>query len=860
MLETIDLSCLSAFKHIYTDTNGLAETWDDRMEHASPIAEVIWAIFSLLLIALAILVFSKKTRLPFTVVLVLMGVALAELHDIYPAQLELLEQLTISPDLILFVFLPTLIFESSYNLDARQLRHNLAPILTLAVPGLLISTGLIGLIVWVVTDIPLTAALLLGAILSATDPVAVIALFRQVGAPGRLTTLVEGESLFNDATSIVIAKILVGILAAGMVSGEALTQGVADFFILFIGGVVVGTALGYMAGKIIGWVESEPFVEIGLTTALAYLSFLLAEEVLHVSGVMATVAAGLTLGTWGRIRISSSVRIYLEHFWELMAFIANALLFLLVGMKVDFSALLGAWDLLAWVLLAMMLARAAIMFTLIPLVGRLPGSRPIGMNYKFVMFWGGLRGAIALAIVLSLPEFEHSDLFVALVMGAVLFTLVVQGLSIEPLMRYLGLDAPPLADQVSFLERDLISKQRAIERLPELQKGGVFSSRIARKLTLECGRAIEEAHRSIQTLRDSQMSQAQETNLLYLRALTEEKAAYTEMYEKGHLSEGSYRELILVLNMQIDALRYTGAFQHVHSHRFHRMLEQGFYRLAEYARWLGPIAERMHMSRIVRDYEQVWGHYQGSGHVLVSLDELAKLQSIPADIVDHVREKYQGWNKLSAEQLQKVSEQFPEFATLMQERFGKRLILLAELEATEEQAERGMLPKGIAESMAADVSKQIAALRGQPVQHLQDDPLVLLKKVPLFAELDAPALQLIAALVHPTTLSENEYLIRQGKVSDALFLVSRGVIRFTREEDGVRHDLGTLMAGEFFGERALMGHGTKDAGVITLTPCRLFSLQRERLEALLDGQPQLRAVLQQRDKVLREVYRGRSEE
>lgn len=826
------------------------------MEHASQVAEVIWAIFSLLLIALAILVFARRTRLPFTVVLVLVGIALAELHSHYPAQLEILEQLTISPDLILLVFLPTLIFESSYNLDARQLRHNLAPILTLAVPGLLISTGLIGLIVWLATDIPFIAALLLGAILSATDPVAVIALFRQIGAPGRLTTLVEGESLFNDATSIVIAKILVGILAAGMVSGTAITQGVADFFILFIGGVITGAALGYITGKIIGWVESEPFVEIGLTTALAYLSFLIAEELLHVSGVMATVAAGLTLGTWGRIRISASVRVYLEHFWELMAFIANALLFLLVGMKVELGALLGAWDLLIWVILAMMLARAAIMFSLIPMVGRLPGSSPIGMPYKFVMFWGGLRGAIALAIVLSLPEFEHSDLFLALVMGAVLFTLLVQGLSIEPLMHRLGLDIPPLADQVSFLERDLVSKQRAIERLPELQKGGIFSSRIARQLILECDQAIEEARKSIQLLRNNQMDQTQETNLLYLRALIEEKSVYTEMYEKGHLSEGSFRELFLVLNMQIDALRYTGAFQHVHSHRFRRMLEQGFYNLTEHANWLGPIAEKMRMSRIVRDYEQVWGHYQGSGHVLVSLDELAQLQSIPAEIVSQVREKYQSWNRLSAKQLQQVSEQFPEFATLMQERFGKRLILLAELEATEEQAERGMLPRGIAESMAADVSRQIAALRGQPVQQLEDDPILLLKKVPLFAELDDTSLEQIAKLAQPITLSENEYLIRQGKVSDALFLVSRGVIQFTRDVEGITHDMGTLMGGEFFGERALMGHGIKDAGVITITPCRLFSLQRERLETLLAEQPRLKRSLQERDSALRKSFEG----
>ncbi|MGD8913171.1 MAG: cation:proton antiporter [Candidatus Thiodiazotropha sp.] len=824
------------------------------MEHVSQVADVVWEIFSLLLIALVILVFAKKTRLPFTVLLVLAGIGLAELQKGYPEQLRVLQQLSISPDLILYVFLPTLIFESSYNLDARELKQNIAPILTLAVPGLLISTGLIGLIIWQVTSIPLIAALLLGAILSATDPVAVIALFKQVGAPERLTVLVEGESLFNDATSIVIAKILLGILLAGTLSGDTFSHGIDEFITLFIGGIGVGVALGYLTSKIIGWVESEPFVEIGLTTALAYLSFLFAEEVLHVSGIMATVGAGLTLGTWGRIRISSSVRVYLEHFWELMAFIANALLFLLLGMTVDFSALLGSWDLLIWVVFAMLLARAAIMFGLIPLVGRLPGSRPIGTNYKFIMFWGGLRGAIALAIVLSLPSFEHSELFVALVMGAVLFSLLVQGLSIEPLMHRLGLDIPPLADQVSILEHDLVSKQRAIQRLPELQRGGIFSSRIARRLTLECAEDIDQIREAMQTLREEEMTEDQETSLLYLRALAEERAIYTEMYEKGHLSEGSFRELTLVLNMQIDALRHSGAFQHIHSHRFRRRLETTFYHLAGYAAWLEPLTERMRMARIVRDYEQVWGHYRASGHVLAVLEELAKLQSIPEEVMNKVRTKYQSWNKLATEQLQQVSEHFPEFATLMQERFGQRIILLADLETIEEQADKGMLPKGVAESMATDVARQIAALRGQPVQHLQDDPLALLKLVPLFAELDKASLGLLGDLLHPITLSDNQYLARQGKISDALYLISRGVIRFTQEEEGVSHDYGTLMAGEFFGEKALMGYGSKDASVITVTPCRLFTLQRKQLQELLEEHPALDEKLKARDQVLRASY------
>ena len=827
------------------------------MDHASYVADVVWGIFTLLLIAIAILLLARRIRLPFTVLLVPVGIGLNWLHAQMPAALTMLEQLTISPDLILYVFLPTLLFESSYNIDARRLRHNLVPILILAVPGLMLSTGLIGLIVWLATGIPLPAALLLGAILSATDPVAVVALFGQIGASERLTTLVEGESLFNDATAIVLAKILIAILAAGAVSGDMLISGVGEFFVLFFGGMIVGVTLGYITGTIIGWVESEPFVEIGLTTALAYLSFLLAEQVFHVSGVMATVGAGLTIGTWGRIRISSSVRVYLEHFWGMLAFVANALLFLMVGMMVDLNALWASMDILVWVLAAMLLARAVILFGLSPLIGRLPGTQPIGMAFQSVMFWGGLRGAVSLALVLSLSDFEYSELFVALVTGAVLFTLFVQGLTIEPLMHRLGLDVPPLSDRVSFLEHTMAARLHARERLPKLQQGGMFSSRVAQRLMMECDQSIEKAKHDIQRLRLTKMNSSQEVNLLYMRALTEEKAVYSEMYLNGHLSEGSFRELELVLNLQIDALRYHGVFEHVHSHRTRRMLEQAFYRIADATGgWLRPMVERMHMSRIIHDYEQIWGHYQSSAYVLLSLDKQARLESIPDDVVDEVRKKYRGWNKLAEDQLHMVSEQFPEFATAMQERFGKRLILQSELETTHEDAERGILPKSVATDMEADFSRQLAALRGQPMVQLDDSAYSLLRMVPLFGNVDSDSLRKISELTYAVTLQQGEYLVREGAVSDALYLLSRGVIRFVRTEHGVRHELGSLMAGEFFGERALLGHGSIDIAAVAVSPCRLYKLKRETLESFLKSRPELTHSLQERDSFLQAAYSG----
>uniref|UniRef100_UPI003D144461 cation:proton antiporter n=1 Tax=Sedimenticola sp. TaxID=1940285 RepID=UPI003D144461 len=318
------------------------------MQHASHIADLVGGIVALLIVAVATLALSKKLRLPNTVILVMMGIALAQLAGNAGYGIPILHELAISPDLILYVFLPALIFDSALHLNPRTLRHNLGPILTLAVPGLLLSTGLIGLIVWLATPIPLEGALLLGAILSATDPVAVVSLFRQLGAPERLTTLVEGESLFNDATAIVLARILIGVIAAGTLSSETVTSGILDFFVLFIGGLLVGAALGFVVAFVIGLVESDPLIEIPLTTALAYLSFLVAERNFEVSGVMATIGAGLVIGGWGKVKISPSVQVYLENFWGQMAFIANALIFLMLGLRVEPQILLNSLDQLPW--------------------------------------------------------------------------------------------------------------------------------------------------------------------------------------------------------------------------------------------------------------------------------------------------------------------------------------------------------------------------------------------------------------------------------------------------------------------------------------------------------------------------------
>ena len=818
------------------------------MEHTSQLAVSVAGIISLLLIAAATLALTKRIKLPFTVALVLTGMLLSWLAGNFPQLLSPLQSLTLSPDIILYVFLPTLIFESAFNLDARQLRKNMWPILTLAVPGLLLSTAIIGFIVYYATPLPLPVSLLLGAILSATDPVAVIALFKKLGAPQRLTILVEGESLFNDATSIVLSRLLVTIVVATAdFSGGTLIDGSIEFFSVFLGGLIVGAALGLLIGLILGRVREDTYIETTLTTILAYASFLLAEELFHVSGVMATVAAGLTLGSWGRMKISPDVRKYVDHFWEYMAFVATALIFLMVGMRVELEALINTSDILVWVLVAMLISRALVVYGLIPLVNHLPRSISADRRYQTVMYWGGLRGAIALAIVLSLPDFPYADTLVAVVMGAVLFTLLVQGLTIESLVHKLGLDRPPLADRIAEAEGLLKARQNALQRLPELSQGGLFSGPIASRLQQQCEAALQQARQDLIALRENELNRDEETRLLYLRCLSEEKSVYIELFNKGHISEDTFRSLLLILVQQMDTIRIQGRYDSAQQHLLpQQTLRKRLFHFLEHIPGLGDFTERLRLKHISRAYEQAWGHYQSAQRVLEHLGSIDPAEH-GHEVVNEVLSQYQHWFGMAKEFMDQMAELYPEFVNTMQERLGRRLAILAEIETISTQAENGAIPGPIAEEMLLHLQKRLWGMRGQDITRLQIEPEELLRKVPFFANIPADDFTALAGHMRSQSVPAFETIIRQGERGDCLFLIARGVVRVSRTDHEKSHDLASLIAGDFFGEMALLHDEPRTASVQAVTPCTLYTLKRVDVKQAMQTWPSIRTALEEAD-------------
>ncbi|MBT5155162.1 MAG: cyclic nucleotide-binding domain-containing protein, partial [Gammaproteobacteria bacterium] len=819
------------------------------MEHAgSSITDLVTGIVLLLLIAAVTTMFSKKVdKLPLTVLLVFVGIAISHFGHDTPG-LSLLSQFQLTPELVLFVFIPTLIFESAFNLNARQLSNNLWPILTLAIPGLLISTCIIGFIFSVFTEFDLMVGLLLGAILSATDPVAVIAIFKQLGVPERLTILVEGESLFNDATSLVLATILIGLLTAGEFSSDVLVSGTGEFLLVFAGGVIVGWVLALITGNMLGRIESDPGIEITLTTILAYFSFIIAEHVFHVSGIMAVVAAGMTIGSWGKSKISPSTSAFMEHFWEYLAFVANALIFLMVGLQIDLVVLWESVDLIALVVVAMLISRAIVIYSVVPLIGRMPGAEPIGMPFQSVMYWGGLRGAIALAIVLALPPFYYKDTLISLVMGAVLFTLVVQGLSIEKLVKFLGLDALSISDSLAKLEGDKNARVEGLKRLNSLVSGGLFSQRIADNLREKSEQSLSELGAEIETL-NSNMTKEEMATILAMRCLAREKSRFYELFSHGLINESAYRELEHTIAVQFDEVRHRGLMPTVKAEKsIGKTVFEAVTNMFEVA-GARALAERLSTSSIIRDYDVAWGRYRAANSVLNGLDAIASEGNIDTVTTGNMREVYEEILRAAKAQIDEVAEQYPEFVETIQEQLGQRLLLVAEHASVEQAAEMGMINEGIAHTILKNQASRIRQLNQENMSAcFEIEVTEILKKVPMFQGVSEAEHAFIGGYLRTKTVPRGKVIIRQGSAGDSIFLIARGIANVeVTEGDAVSH-VATLYAGDFFGEAALL-HGTpRNATTIAATPCSLYELNRQDLDRICEQHPKIRQMVEEVDR------------
>jgi CPA1 family monovalent cation:H+ antiporter len=387
------------------------------------------------------------------------------------------------------------------------------------------------------TDFSLTTALVFGSLIAATDPVAVVALFRSLGVPHRLQLLLEGESLFNDGTAIVLFNLMVAIALTGNFN---IGESILNFLVVSGGGLLIGLALGLLISQAISIIDN-PLIETTLTTVLAFGSYILAEQI-HVSGVLAVVAAGIVSGNLGPRRMAPTSRILVFNFWEYAAFLANSFVFLIIGLTIDLNILLSDWQAILWAILAVLVARAASIYGLSWI------GRGIPRNYKHVLYWGGLRGAISLALALSLPASlgEQVTVIRSMAFGVVLFTLLFQGLTMKPFITRMGLIKRSQAqEEYESLNARAIMSRKAHTRLKTMYQEGLLSKPVweivAKPLENHTVKLFEAASRTIEA---NPEIESKEIESAIKEALNNERAALQDLLRDGSISDDTFSRLL----------------------------------------------------------------------------------------------------------------------------------------------------------------------------------------------------------------------------------------------------------------------------------------------------------------------------
>ena len=528
------------------------------------------AFIILISIAAAVAIAVRRIQLPYTVALVLVGLGLS----LFPALIEV----EISKDVILAILVPPLLFEAALHIQWASLKKDIYGILLIAIVGTLIGTFIVGGVVYSVLGMPFAAAIAFGALISATDPVAVIAFFRSLGVDKRLTILVEGESLFNDGVAIVVFNIALATGVAirdGIYEGFNLPEALTEFAVVSGGGLVIGAILGGIVSYIILKNVDDALIETTVTLAVAFGAYLMAEffgaifgglisgidSSFHFSGILAVVAAALFVGNIGTQNTSPTTKVTLDNFWQFLTFIVNSLVFLIIGMKIELRQFREHALAIAIALVVVLASRAIVIYLLTALHGRIQPKQKVPIGYRHVMFWGGLRGAISIALALTLTGDIFGDAvseqIQVMTFGVVLFTLLVQGLSIEKLITRLGLvKRVPERDERLRLQALVYTKRAGQLELVRLHEEGIVGRDIFDAMNEVYEIEIETQRQAVLTHLESYPELEQEVLMVARQdTLRAERAAVADAARRGLISHEVQADIVATIDERAAALK-----------------------------------------------------------------------------------------------------------------------------------------------------------------------------------------------------------------------------------------------------------------------------------------------------------------
>ncbi len=486
-------------------------------------------ILMIFLVASLVAIVGRRFRIPYTVGLVIAGLAIGWQSDL---------TVEISPKLFLSLFLPPLLFEAAFHVNFERLRQNLGTIIFLAVPSVVLNMIFVGFVVYWGGSLALPVAIVFGSLIAATDPVAVVSIFRKLGAPKRLEILLEGESLLNDGTAIVMFNLALASVAAGKFN---LGEGLISFVRVAGGGLIIGLLFGWLFSRVTTFIDDH-LVETTLTTLVAFGSFFVAEDLLHFSGVLAVVAAGIVSGNVGPQGMSPTTKIVVFNFWEYAAFAANSAVFLLIGLQTNLTELLDNWKPILWAISAVLISRAVVIYFFSRLTGRMEAG------WRHVLFWGGLRGAISLALAFSLPLTlgDSRDLIITMSFGVVLFSIIVQGFSMDRVLTGLKV-IKQTKGQMEYERRQAraLAERAGYERIQGLSKSGLISEHTWEHLQPVLEQRVKNLTLAVQEiLHDTPDIEEQELINARREMLRTQRGTLATLRRNGIISDTTYEDLI----------------------------------------------------------------------------------------------------------------------------------------------------------------------------------------------------------------------------------------------------------------------------------------------------------------------------
>ncbi len=810
------------------------------------LADTIMIIAGLLVIVSILQPLARRFGLPNAVVLagvgVLIGVAATYLVQTgraagLDAMAELVLGVPITSAGFIYIFLPILLFQAAIDVDVRRMVDDAAPILALAVVAVLVATGVIGLSLWWASGVSLVACLLVGAIVATTDPAAVVAIFRDIGAPSRLTRLVEGESLLNDATAIVLYTVLLSMLVTG--AEPSPRDAVSMFFVSLVGGAAVGFVGARLATAVLPYMRGSQAAELTLSLAIPYLLFVVAERYLEVSGVVAVVVAGLVVGAVARNRLSPASWDFLSSIWEQFAFLAGSLVFILAAIVVPHllvgSSVIDIF-LVGVVVVAALVARAIVLFGILPILTMIGLGNHISGAYRLVILWGGLRGAVTLALAMSITEnvLIDSDVqrFVAIVAtGFVLFSLLVGGTTLRPLIRLMQIDRLSPLDQAlraQILSLSLNAVRETVEEAAE--RYGIDRA--------QAGDALRPYRRHIHDVTggDTALEEIPDRDRITigLVALVNRERELIASHGSGRAISLSIMERLLASTERMtDATRTDGRLGYIRTAQERLAFGRNFRTAHLLQRRLGidgplerHVAGRFEMVMVTRIVLEELERY--------TRDKLARMLGVR--VVDLLSEIVSQRRSANASALDALRLQYPEYAQAIEQRF------LGQLAVRLESAEYATLREEalIGPELYGDLKKELNAVRmameHRPRLDLGLNTEALVDKFPMFSTLGKEERRKIRALLRPRLAVPGEKLIGKGERGTSAYFISSGAVEVSTPHEPVR-----LGRGDFFGEMALIMQQRRQADVVSLGYCQLLVLDEAAFRRLLDTNPEIRA-------------------